>query len=180
MSTFQNFTYRLRRIGDGHFGFYLFQVCTATYYYYNNAQWPKISVLKKLEKFKVNLTTWHIGKNCILWIQGMLPFFLIPLLKNWLVKNWTIPEKSVFKDNSHLVYFSFFGMVFQLLLRSLFERPLLGPNCYSIFIWTCLYSENFCQKFRVGIKSFFLIDMQIYFQLKSFPIFHSQQKPLPF
>ena len=100
MSTFQNFTYRLRRIGDGHFGFYLFQVCTATYYYYNNAQWPKISVLKKLEKFKVNQTTWHIGKNCILWIQGMLPFFLIPLLKNWLVKNWTIPEKSVFKDNS--------------------------------------------------------------------------------
>ena len=151
MSTFQNFTYRLRRIGDGHFGFYLFQVCTATYYYYNNAQWPKISVLKKLEKFKVNLTTWHIGKNCILWIQGMLPFFLIPLLKNWLVKNWTIPEKSVFKDNSHLVYFSFFGMVFQLLLRSLFERPLLGPNCYSIFIWTCLYSQNFYHNYDTYI-----------------------------
>ena len=91
---------------------------------------------------------------------GHVTFFLNPLLKNWLVKNWTIPEKSVFKDNSHLVvYFSFFGMVFQLLLRSLFERPLLGPNCYSIFIWTCLYSQNFCQKFRVGIKSFFLIDM---------------------
>ena len=57
------------------------------------------------KKFKVNLTTWHIGKNCILWIQGMLPFFLIPLLKNWLVKNWTIPEKSVFKDNSPHFHF---------------------------------------------------------------------------
>ena len=171
MSTFQNFTYRLRRIGDGHFGFYLFQVCATTTTIMHSDQ--KFLCWWNWKKFKVNLTTWHIGKNCIVWIQGMLPFFLIPLLKKWLVKNWTIPEKSVFKDNSHLVYFLFFGMVFQLLLRSLFERPLLGPNCYSIFIWTCLYSQNFCQKFRVGIKSFFLIDMQIYFQLKSFPIFHS-------
>ena len=52
------------------------------------------------KKFKVNLTTWHIGKNCILWIQGMLPFFSSLCLKiDW----WKIEPflKKVFLKTIH-------------------------------------------------------------------------------